>query len=209
MRYAGAAVGRQSNGRMFIIDVMRGIFAPSTQALRVVQLAKKHDARQVTIVDTPGARHIEHHIHNAALAENYKLMLRWVENDDEPAARDLRLRSTEPLLSSNRLRFSDEISCMPDLVRQFTNFGMVEENEIVEVIARVCESLPKSIAHPEAVDDEDDAMQEQMDQDMHNKVYGLGVYAVREQPIYDVPEPDHEPPSNGYGLDDIMPGLSG
>lgn len=211
MRYAGAAVGRQHNGRMFIIDAMRGIFNPSTQALRVVQLAKKHDARQVTIIDSPGARHVEHHIHNAALTEGYKIMLRWVEFDDDPGTRDLRLRGVEPLLSSRRLLLSNEISCMTELMTQFTNFGMVEENEIVEVIARVCESLPKSIAHPDASteDEEDEQEQREMDQDMHNRVYGLGPYAVRETPTYEAPEPDYAPPGNTQGLDDMMPGLSG
>jgi hypothetical protein len=210
MRYAGAAVGRQHNGRMFIIDVVRGIFNPSTQAMRVVQLAKKHDCRQVTIVDSPGARHIEHHIHNAAITEGYKVMLRWVEFDEDPGTRDLRLRGVEPLFSSNRIRISEEIGCMTDLTTQFTNFGMVEENEIVEVIARVCEALPKSIAHPDDEEDEEDrAMGQEMDMDAYNRVYGLGRYAVPDAPLYETPEPEHVLRGNSYGLDDMMPGLSG
>jgi hypothetical protein len=210
MRYAGAAVGRESNGRMFIIDLVRGIFNPSTQARRVVELAKKHDTRSVTIIDVPGARHIEHHIHNVALEMGYKLMLRWVEFDVDAAARDQRLKSVEPLLSSGRLRLNDSISCMTDLVRQFTNYGMVEENELVEVIARVCETMPKSVAHPDATDDEDEQMEIQRERDMHNRVYGLGRYAEPETPIAPIEvEPDYVPQTNSYGLDDVMPGLSG
>lgn len=209
MRYAGAAVGRESNGRMFILDVVRGIFNTSTQARRVVELAKKHDTRTVTIVDVPGARHIEPHIHNVALEMGYKVMLRWVEFDQDAAARDQRLKAVEPLVSNNRVCFSESISCMRDLVRQFTNYGMVEENEIVEVIARVCEKLPRSIAHPDAKDNEDEQAEIAREQDMHNRVYGLGRYAPRDLPLPVEVEEEHQPQVNSYGLDDIMPGLSG
>jgi hypothetical protein len=215
MKYSGAAVGRQSNGRMFIIDAVRGIFNPSTQARRVVELAKKHDARQVMIVDSPGARHVEHHIHNVALELGWKLLLRWQLFDQDAGARDLRLKSIEPLIADGRLRFSEGIGPQMDLTRQFSNFGMVEENELVEVIARVCDSLPKSIKHPDAPDDDDEAEELERARDMHDRVYGLGRHAAAANPAPTFEEMEaaeletYALPTNPYGLEDIMPGLSG
>lgn len=215
MKYAGAAVGRMANGRMHIIDAMRGIYNPSTQARRVVELAKKHDTRTVSIIDSPGARHVEHHIHNVGLELGYKLMLRWIEFDQDAGARDLRLKSIEPLIPAGRLLFSDEIACMTDMKRQFSNFGMVEQNELVECIARVCEALPKSIAHPDAADDEDEAMEREREKDMHDRVYGLGIHAQKAEPAPSFEDidaaaiADYTPQTNSYGLDDVMPGLSG
>jgi hypothetical protein len=211
MKYAGAAVGRMENGRMFILDVVRGIFSPSVQARRVIDLAIKHDARTVTIVDSPGARHIESTIHNVGLEMDHKIMIRWIEHDDDGGARDLRLKAIEPLVSDGRLMFSDDLKYMVELMRQFSNFGMVEENEIVECIARVCDALPKSIKHPDAPDDEDEAERMEMERDAHDRVFGLGRHAEREVIDVEAEIYDEEPilQANGQGLEDIMPGLSG
>lgn len=214
-RYAGAAVGRISNGRMFILEVVRGIFTPTMQAREVVDLAKKHDTRQVTIIDSPGARHIEQTIHNVALEMGYKLLLRWVEHEDDAAVRNDRMKAVEPVLSGGRLFFSESINCMVALRRQFSNFGMVEENEIVEVIGRVCESLPKSIKHPDAdaeEDEQDQEMQREMERDAHNRTFGLGIHgAAVTKPAqwFEEPEEVYLPQTNSYGLEDVMPGLSG
>lgn len=210
MKYAGAAVGREENGRMFILEVVRGIFSPSVQARRVIELAKRHGTRTVTIVDSPGARHNESAIHNKALEMGYKIMIRWVEHDDDAGARDLRLKGTEPLIAAGRLLFADDLKFMPELMRQFSNFGMVEENEIVECIARVCEALPKSIKHPDSPEDDEDAEEMEMQKDAHDRVYGLGRHATPE-PVETPEEYDEEPvmQTNPYGLEDVMPGLSG
>lgn len=207
MRYAGAAVGRQSHGRMYIIDLMRGIFNPTTQANRVIELAKKHSTRTVIIVDTPGARNVEHHIHNAAIELGWKVALRWVEHEEDAGARDLKLKGVEPILSSGRLLFSHELPYQVEMMRQFSNFGMVEENEIVEAVARVCDALPKSIASSEEEDDEDELMQAEMDREMGDMVYGRGRYATQEAVV--AVEEEYMPRTNTYGLEDIMPGLSG
>jgi hypothetical protein len=212
MKYAGAAVGRQAFGSMFIIDVLRGIYNPSAQARKVVELAKKHDVRTVQIIDSPGARHVEHHIHNYALEVGYKVALKWIEYDQDEAARDLRLKTIQPLIATGRVRLSDAIVPMADLMRQFTNFGMVEENEIVECIARICEALPKSIKSAAAADDDDDEEFERArERDMHDRVYGVGRYAEQEAPPAPVEDYEEEAilQTNPYGLDDVMPGLSG
>lgn len=217
MKYAGAAVGRKAFGAMFIIDALRGIYNPSTQARKVVELAKKHDVRTVQIVDSPGARHVEHHIHNYALEVGYKVALKWIDYDQDDASRDLRLKTIQPLIATNRVRFSESIGCMSDLMRQFTNFGMVEENEIVECVARVCEALPKSIKRADTEDEEDEEFERSRERDMRDRVYGLGRYAEqdrvdeRAREIAWAEQAELEPTlqTNPYGLEDIMPGLSG
>jgi predicted phage terminase large subunit-like protein len=212
MKYAGAAVGRMQMGRMFILEVVRGIWPPSVQARKVIELARKHDTRTVQIVSTPGSRHMEQHIHNAAIEAGYKVMLRWIPCDQDDGDRDLRLKSLEPMIATGRVYFSDEIAYMTDLIRQFTNFGMVEQNEIVECIARVCEALPRSIGVAPEEEDEDEQMELERQRDMHDRVYGVGRYAAPEAIAADVEEEVEEEyvlPTNPYALEDIMPGLRG
>jgi hypothetical protein len=211
MKYAGAAVGRAAFGVMFILDVVRGVYNPSTQARKVVELAKKHDARTVQIIDSPGARHLEHHIHNYALEVGYKVALKWIPFDQDASARDLRMKTVQPLIATGRVKFSDAIGPMNDLTRQFTNFGMVEQNEIVECVARVCEVLPKSIAHPGEEEESDEEFEAARERDLHNMVYGRGRYAAPEVDPTPIEEEEEEymPQTNPYGLEDIMPGLSG
>src|SRR5206468_3081404 len=59
-----AAVGLLESGRLYVIDIVHGVFKPSTLANRVAKLAKKHGARAVTIEETPGAGQMESAIQN-------------------------------------------------------------------------------------------------------------------------------------------------
>ena len=199
-------VGLLENGRMYIVDLVRGSYAPSTLARKVVLLAKKHGCHQVLIEETPGAHHYEPAIRNEALAEGWKVAIRWAEFDEDDQVRALRVKNCEPLLQGGRLLFAKSVPHLKELHRQLYNYGLVEENELPDALARVCEALPSSIAlndRKEIAEEEFDAM---VERDVYDRVYGLGSNEVEE-----VEEADemYVPAGNTGGLEEIMPGLTG
>lgn len=205
MRFAAGAVGIESNGRVYVLDVVRGTFSPSNLAHRVVKLAKDHGVNEVVIEETPGARQLQHHIENYAAVAQFPLQVFWSEYQDDDAVRDLRIKGVEPAIVTKRLWFSDGIRCLQEVFRQFCHYGMVEEFEIPDVVARLAAMLPLSIlSQPSA---EADATVELLrERQLHDRVYGIGQYQAP-PPLEQEPEP--QPQGNSYGLDNTtMPGLN-
>lgn len=207
MKYAAGVVGLMDQGRLYIVDAVRGTFTPSALAHRVAQLAKKYAVHTVTIEESPGARYAEPAIINYALALGWALTIRWLEYQDDDGARGLRLRGLEPLVVTSRLLFSESIACLKEIYRQFGNFGMVDENELVDTVARVAEVLPAILTLPEQQDEEQNVAWELAKQrDLYDRTHGLGRYTPPEE------EPEEKPldrPGNDYGLDDCLGGLNG
>jgi hypothetical protein len=203
---AGAAVGIVENGRMYIVDVLSGVFKPSDLAHEIVTLAKKHGVHVIKIEETPGAHYNEPAILNYAATMNWPLRISWIEFQEDEGVRDLRMKGIEPLITAMRLVFSDSIENLIELKRQFTNYGMVEANEIVEAVSLVAEALPKSIVTQDLDRDQDLAWELLKQRDLRDRVHGLGAY----EPVAPlVEEKPYELPRNSYGLDEIMPGING
>jgi hypothetical protein len=205
MRYTGAAVGLMEGNRMFIVDILRGTFKPSGLAHRIVQLAKKHGVRSVSIEETPGAKYLESAIHNYALTLGWNLNISWLEFQDDDGVRDLRIKGMEPLVTSQRLLFSTAILPLKEMYNQFSNYGMVAETEIPDAVSRVVEHLPKSLA-ASSTDAEQDMNWELLKQrDLYDRTHGIGQYAPQEPVVQEV----YVEPTNKYGLEDILGGLNG
>lgn len=205
MRYTGAAVGLMDGGRMFIVDILRGTFKPSGLAHKIVLLAKKHGVRTVSIEETPGAKYLESAIHNYALTLGWSLSITWLEFQDDDGIRDLRIKGMEPLVTSQRLLFSDAIVPLKDTYNQFANYGMVAECEIPDAVSRVAEHLPKSILSVGQDAEQDLNWELAKQRDIHDRTHGVGRYAPQEPVVVEV----YEEPKNNYGLDEILGGLNG
>lgn len=205
MKFTGAAVGLMDGGRMYIIDVLRGTFKPSALAHRVVQLAKKHGVRMVKIEETPGAKYIESAIHNYGLTMGWAINIQWQEFQEDDGIRDLRMKGIEPLIIGQRLLFSDSIVCLKELYKQFSTYGMIDESEIPDVISRVAENLPPSIAAPQGDDEQLLHWDLLKQRDLYDRTHGVGRYAPPEPQVVEV-QPE---PVNSYGLDDSLGGLNG
>lgn len=204
-KHAAAAVGIERNGRMTVVDVIRGQFTPTALARRVVALAKKWEARRVEIEDTPGARSMQTHIQNEALEADYRLDLVWGEFLMDQTAKALAIKSAEPLLLSGRLLFASDLAMMQETFRQLYQFGMVEESEIASVVTRVAKKLPMNIAASGFESSDDEAFQRIMAQDAYNRVYARAQYY--EPPAAPAEEPEEEFQDDALG--EMMPGLSG
>lgn len=206
-RNAAGAVGIEADGRMTVVDVQRGQWAPTALAARVVDMCKRWEAHRVEIEQTPGADVMLPHIRNQALESDWRIEVTWSEFMQDATAQSFAIKCAEPHLMSGRLFFADGITQAQEMERQLYHFGMVEDIEIASVVARLASHLPASIAAEGFNAEDEEAFNAYIEQDSYNRVYGRGQYKEEES----VPEPEieWEPQGPGAGLDEIMPGLSG
>jgi hypothetical protein len=203
---AAGAVGIEENGRMTIVEVMRGQWPPSGLARRVVQQLRRWETHKVEIEATPGAETMAQHIRNQALEDQWRVAISWTDFLQDETARALAIKSAEPHLLAGRLLFADNIASLQEVFRQLYHFGMVDETETASVIARLAAKLPASIAAEGFEAHDEDAFNAYIAQDAYNRVYGKGEYIEPEAPP-DMEEEEWEP-VNEAG-EEWMPGLTG
>jgi len=206
-KHAACAVGMEIDGRMTIVDVLRGQFAPTSLARRVVGTAKKWECHRIEIENTPGAQSMLPHIRNQAIEDGWTMEIAWSEFLLDDTARALAIKCAEPHLLAGRLLFADGLPNAQETFRQLYQFGMVEESEIASVVARVATKLPSSIAGKDFDPTDEEAFQQYVTEDAYNRVYGRGKYEEKE-PELEEPEEEWAPVQNEH-LSDMMPGLSG
>lgn len=202
---AACAVGIEREGRITIVEVMRGQFTPTALARRVVNVAKKWETRRVMIEATPGAQTMVQHIQNEALELNWRIEIQWTEFLQDETARALAIKSAEPHLLAGRLLFADGIAHQQETFKQLYHFGMIEETEIAAVISRVAAQLPLSIANKDFDPYDEEAFTAFIERDAYNRVYSRGPYREPEVPsdlVEDVWTAQYED-------NDYMPGLAG
>lgn len=204
---ANGAVGILNRNRMYITDVLQGHYKPSVLAKLVHDVARNHGLHHIAIEDSPGARLMQSSIENYALTTGWEIHIDWTPFE-EIGDRDTRIRNMEALLPSGRLFFSKGIRKLKPVIEGFLQYGMMDETGIPDVVSRVADNLPQSIAAEESEDDL--AWQVMMERDKYNFIYGRGPYAPPEP----APEEDaYEEPRiedveyNELGMAVIMPGL--
>lgn len=208
LQLGAIATGLIADGRMFVVDVARGSFSPSAFASRVVTMAKKHGVHRITIEQTPGSMKEESTIKNYAAVYGWSIEINWTEFEEDDTARIVNMKHTEPLFASSRLLFSDALPGLTEIYSQFTGFGMIDRNEIPDVIARLSDNLPQSIVNENLDEEQEQAWERAKHEDAHDRIYGLGQYAPPE-PIVIQPQEPYTAPRNSYGLDDSLGGLDG
>ena len=209
---AACAVGQLHRNKCYVIDVQEGHYKPSNLAKMVVNLARKYHLHRIAIEDSPGARLMTSAINNYALTTGWELTLDWMgaqQDEEDSGERDLRIRNIEAVLATGRLLFFAGLKQLKPLMQEFTQYAMIPDNAIPDMVSRVTDHLPQSIA-AEELEDEGLAWRAMMERDHFNLLYGRGKYAPPE------PEPEElETPEetiedrrfNDSGLEIIMPGL--
>jgi hypothetical protein len=186
---AACCVGQLYRNRCYIVDVFEGHYKPSVLAKLVLSTARKYGQHRITIEDSPGARLMTSPIQNYALTTGWELGLDWIgreEGEEDTGERDLRIRSLEDILSSKRLLIFAGLKHLKALMLEFTQYGMIPDSAIPDVISRVADHLPQSIA-AEGLEDEDLAYKAVAERDWYNMIYQRGAYAPPE------PEPEEMP----------------
>lgn len=211
---AACAVGQLHRNRCYIVDVLEGHYRPSNLAKLVVTTARKHGLHRVSAEDSPGARLMTSAIKNYALTTGWEIGIDWTGDElgeEDTGERDLRIRNIEAVLSTGRLLFFAGLKQLKPLMLEFTQYAMVPENAIPDVVSRVADHLPQSIA-AEDLDDEDAAYKAATERDHFNLVYGRGKYAPPEPEPEEVPDLYTDPNDeqfNELGLENILGGLNG
>lgn len=205
---ASGAVGIMRLNRMYISETMQGHYKPSVLAKLIHDMARRNGLHRVSIEESPGARMIQPAINNYTLTTGWDIQISWIDYQGDAAERDTRIRNIEPLLATSRLFFSNALKTKP-LIEGFVQYGQTQDSGLPDVVSRVADNLPVSIAATE-LDDEDLAWEMMRENDKYNMLYGRGKYRPQE------PEPEEivfEEPYiedqllNGQGLEVVMPGL--
>ena len=195
---AACAAGQMHRNRCYITDAFEGHYKPSVLAKLIVTTARKHHLHKVTIEDSPGARLMTPAINNYALTVGWTLRLEWIGREDgeeDTGERDLRIRNIEAVLSNARLYFFAGMKQLKALMLEMTQYGMLPNNALPDVVSRVADHLPQSIA-AEDLDEEDLAWKALHERDHFNLIYGRGPYAP--------PEPEPEEIEEAPAIEDIQ-----
>jgi hypothetical protein len=210
---AAAAVGVIHRNRCHIVDVAFGHYKPSLLAKLIVMTARKHHKHKVAIEESPGARMMYSPIMNYALTVGWDMEIEWTEYEGDSGTRDLRIRNLEAVLDSTRLIFSAGLKLLKPLMNQFTQYGMIDEFAIVDVVSRVADNLPQSIAAETDEEEAELAWEQMRERDKYNLIYGRGPYArpepEPEEISAQVPVEEEYPAVNDLGLENILGGLNG
>jgi hypothetical protein len=193
--------------RMYVVDIVQGHYKPSVMAKMIHDLARKHGLHRVSIEDSPGARIFQPAIDNYALSTGWPVRIDWLPFIEDAGERDIRIRSMEALIATSRLLFSTSVKTKP-LMTGFVEYGMKPETGLPDVVSRLADHLPVSIANEEQ--DSDDAWEMLRQRDHFNLVYGRGPYAPPEPEPEEVEaqEPWIEDQKIGeHGLEILIPGL--
>lgn len=208
-RSAAYAVGQLRNNRCYIIDAAEGHYKPSILAQLVVKTARQYTLHRIHVEASPGARLMQSAISNHALTTGWPLSITWTDEEkqqqEDTGERDLRIRSMESVLATGRLYFFAGIKQQKALIQQLTQYSMIPENAIPDVISRCADHLPQSIAADDS-EEKELALKSAVERDWYNTIYQRGKYAppqVEEKP----PEPvalsaDEQP--YGDGLSELF-----
>jgi len=211
---AAVAVGQLHRNRCTIVEVLEGHYKPSTLAKMVVNTARKYHVHRIAIEESPGARLMSSAINNYALTTGWHIGMDWIGGLEENAIedtgeRDLRIRNMEAVLTNARLHFYAGMRQMKALMQQMTQYGMIPENALPDVVSRAVDPLPQSITADDP-DDEALAFEAAKERDHFNLLYGRGPYAPPEpepEELESVEESVEDRKFNDIGLEIIMPGL--
>ena len=210
---AACAVGQMHRNRCYIVEAFEGHYKPSVLAKLLINTARKYHVHRVTIEDSPGARLMSSAIGNYALTTGWNVGIDWIgrgeEGEEDTGERDLRIRNIEAVLSNGRLFFFAGMKQLKPLMLEFTQYAMLPNNALPDVVARVVDHLPQSIAADD-LDEQDLAWKAMKERDHFNLVYNRGPYAPPEpepEEIEAVEESIEDRKFTEQGLEVWLPGL--
>lgn len=176
-RYSEGACARILDGRVYILDAWQGTYTPSGEAEKIVALVRQHQADGLMLIDVPGSEYVRQHVQNEALRRNRSVRIQSIDFDSDEGRRIAAMEQLEPMMRAGRLLFSTAITKALECRKQFVHFGLVEENGIIESIAKLADLVPISLMRANMTEQElawtrkrqDDAMLSQwLDQQGYN-----------------------------------------
>jgi hypothetical protein len=170
--YAEGAAARVFAGKVYITDCWQGIYPPSRLVEKIVRECRKHQTNKVMIEQTPGAEHIEAGLKNESYRKNQSIKLQWLEYEEDDNKRKVRLQQLETMMRAGRIAISTLAAKATECRRQFLNFGLVEENGIVDCISRLSAKIPSTVMRDELEDEEIDLARRRREDMAYSMAFG-------------------------------------
>lgn len=206
-QWAEGAAARIVAGKVYIIDAWRGMYTPSSQAEKIVEICKRHQTGRLAIEQVPGWEFIQAQVMNEAARRNRSIRIDWEPFVEDDTVRDARMKQIEPMLHSGRLQFSLGSGQRPEMERQCCYVGMIEDNGILDSISRIALRIPASVIQEELEREDIHAYRRAKNREMYDFVFQHGGINVVEQAEEQMQT--YTPPSGYPGLPDILGGLDG
>lgn len=214
MAAAEGIAARIYEGKVYVIDAWTMADpSPSRLAEKVVREMKRQQTNLLLAEDFPGVHYLEGHIRNEAVKKNVSLKFSWLYFEEDDNQRVERMRATEPQCKVGKVLISTGSGKLAEMKRQFTNFGLVMENGLVDCVSQMARKVPMSLLRTEIEEDEKEMQIRARHATMSHFVYGddmPGVQvledekAMRERASWAAMES-----AQSFGLTDILGGLDG
>jgi len=191
----GAVIGMDEENRCYVVEVFRDHYKDSELAKEIASSNKLYVPRLIPIENSNGAQFLESSIrrYSEEMGVPY-IPIDFFKCDRSLNAKAKRVGALEPLLLDARLFFLNEIECLEDLYKEFSEFGSAVHDDIPDAISHVHRVLPSNATMPVGGQAEKErrqkAWQMMQEQDFDQMIHGYGDYApiIPQAPID--PEPD-------------------
>ena len=173
------AMVRAVNGKLFVLDAYRGIYSPSGRAAKIVEVMKEHQADATVIEAAPGTEYIGADLRNEGLRKNRTVRVQWLPFEEDDHVRQGRMKKAEPLMKSGMLLFSTRMKHAVDCRKQFLNFGLLQENGIVDCVSRATDLVPMSLWRANMTEEEQEYQTRRREDAQWNQIFNqMGMNAV-------------------------------
>jgi hypothetical protein len=152
--HAEAVVGRIAAGKVFVLDAWRGVYQPSGLAEKVVKTYRAHDCEWLMCEDVPGLDGTLIDIRNEGAKKNRSIrVVRSMFLDDDNVRRS-QIIAMEPVLKTGRIVLSTGVTAAAEMRKQIIHFGLIQENGIIDGIAKLTQRVPLSLVRSQMDEDE-------------------------------------------------------
>ena len=131
----GAIGGFDTQGRLFITDIIRGRFSASQIVDMMIHGYKKWPVKRVGIEEAGGSGLLAPAIEAKTRMLRMYMPVDWLKVKRNKDAKVTRVEGLEALLKENKLYFSASIPYIEDLILEFTQFPKYEHDDIPDSIA--------------------------------------------------------------------------
>lgn len=172
MTHAEGAVVRIANDRVYVLAAWRGTYPPSGIAERMVKAAIEHEIEAVILEDLPGSEYMAAHIRNEALKKNRMLRIQWLDFEEDDNRRAGQIGQLEPFMKAGRLIFASDMNHAAHCRRQFVLYGLVQENGIIDCIAKLAQRVPMSLMRANMSEEEIEAQLRLKERAQFDQIFG-------------------------------------
>jgi hypothetical protein len=168
---AEGAAARIVGGKVFVLDTWQGSYAPSGLGEKIVKTLKLHEPDALIIEEMPGSEYMGSIIRTEMLRRNVSTRVEWVPFEEDDHVRAQAILNLEPIMKAGRLLMSQGMTNMKECHRQFTRFGMIGQNGIIDAIRRIAENSHISLIRAQMTEEEILWQQQLREEQQWNQIF--------------------------------------